>query len=282
MWELLGLQGVFGTCRSGGTCAVGACRSADALAEEESALVLAAQPALSEGAHACGGENLGSGTGTAVPAAAAAAGGLPDSARRGPARRPGGLQDWFCGDASPVKCQGANTDDIAGPLINEAMSTFIRSLLRGICIEVLLDDGSVIFPETSLNSELTHLTLDVNEVQRAIALRDVESVATARELRTKSILTSIQPFLDDRCCTLILRGFEFVTFRLDNERHREYFSACLALLVARSDDPKPARVAHCGVAQVPRLQPTAPIATPVAMSSDASAGLWSVAAVQQS
>merc|ERR1719210_3029306 len=131
-------------------------------------------------------------------------------------------------------------DDIAAlqatQLVREAITTFIRTLLRGICIEVLLDDGSVLFPETSLNYELTHLMLDVNEAQRSIPLQDVESVATPHDLRRRNILTSIQPFLDDRCCTLIIRGFEFVTFRLDTERHREYFAACLALLIARSDE----------------------------------------------
>merc|ERR1719336_2250100 len=80
--------------------------------------------------------------------------------------------------------------------------------------------------------------LDVNEAQRSIPLQDVESVATPHDLRRRNILTSIQPFLDDRCCTLIIRGFEFVTFRLDTERHREYFAACLALLIARNDDAK--------------------------------------------
>merc|ERR1712107_881382 len=105
----------------------------------------------------------------------------------------------------------------------------IRTLLRGMCIEVLLDDGSVLFPETSLNYELTHLILDVNEAQRAIPLQDVESIATPRDLEKKNILTSIQPYLDDRCCTLIIQGFEFVTFRFDTVRLREYFAACLCL-----------------------------------------------------
>lgn len=118
-------------------------------------------------------------------------------------------------------------------LVHEAVGTFIRTLLRGVCIEVMLDDGSVLCPEASLNYDLTHLVLDVNEVQRAIALRDVESIATPADLEQRNILASIRPHLDQRCCTLIIRGFEFVTFRLDTERHREYFAACLAFLISR-------------------------------------------------
>eukprot|EP00747_Dinoflagellata_sp_TGD_P167249 gnl/TRDRNA2_/TRDRNA2_191304_c0_seq1.p1 gnl/TRDRNA2_/TRDRNA2_191304_c0~~gnl/TRDRNA2_/TRDRNA2_191304_c0_seq1.p1 ORF type:complete len:360 (-),score=58.40 gnl/TRDRNA2_/TRDRNA2_191304_c0_seq1:60-1139(-) len=117
-------------------------------------------------------------------------------------------------------------------LLQEVMITFIRTLLRGVCIEVLLNDGTVLFLETSLNYELTHLILDANEVQRSIALQDVESVATPREIKRRNILTSIQPFLDERCCTLIIRNLDFVTFRFDTERLREYFSVCIGVLIA--------------------------------------------------
>mmetsp|Transcript_49017 Transcript_49017/g.88617 ORF Transcript_49017/g.88617 Transcript_49017/m.88617 type:complete len:343 (-) Transcript_49017:90-1118(-) len=138
-----------------------------------------------------------------------------------------------------------SNDVIVGPpqepqLLQEAMMTFIRTLLRGVCIEVLLDDGSVLFPEASLNYELTHLILHVNEneAQRAIALKDVESVATPLDLEQRNIVTSIQPYLDERCCTLIIRDYEFVTFRFDTERLREYFASCLRLLItAPSGEP---------------------------------------------
>jgi len=201
--------GLFGVCRDGGACEASCDASTTALAEEESTTVLGAQPAVT----------LGPGCGTEDRAM------VPSSASATKSRRPSGVQDCICGEAAQADRGGATCDEKVSPIIHEAMSTFVRTLVRGICIEVLLDDGSVIFPQTSLNSEMTHLTLDVNEAQRAIPLQDVESVATSTELRTKNILTSIQPYLDERCCTLVLRGFEFVTFRLDNERHREYFAA---------------------------------------------------------
>lgn len=136
-------------------------------------------------------------------------------------------------------------------LLHEAMMTFIRTLLRGICIEVLLDDGSSLFPETSLNYELTHLILDVNEAQRTIPLEDVEGVVTPEELEERKILTSIRPYLDERCCTLIIRDFEFVTFRFDTERLREYFSTCLMLLIARGDDCREEMTLQNGGRQLP-------------------------------
>jgi len=142
-------------------------------------------------------------------------------------------QEWLChGAAISLK------ENQEPRLIQEAMTSFIRTLLRGMLIEVLLDDGSVLFPETSLNYELTHLILDVNEAQRSIPLQDVESIATPNDLEKRNILMSIRPYLDDRCCTLIIRGYEFVTFRFDTTRLREYFAACLELLIARSDEQK--------------------------------------------
>lgn len=254
---MLGDIGLFGACRSGGACAPNCGAAAAALAEEENAMVLAAQPAVLMGPF-CGEDEE-----ERIPREAAA----PSSAATAKTRRTGRLQECICGEGSPTERIGMQSEEKAAPIIHEAMSTFVRTLVRGICIEVLLDDGSVIFPHTSLNAEMTHLTLDVNEAQRAIPLNDVESVATARELRTKNILTSIQPYLCDRCATLVLRGFEFVTFRLDNERHREYFAACLALLIARRDGESGApKAAPAGLGQAQCLT------VPPAMPADAGAG----------
>jgi hypothetical protein len=130
-------------------------------------------------------------------------------------------------------------------LVQEVMMSFIRTLLRGICVEVLLDDGTVLLPEASLNYELTQLILDVSDDQaqqrttdgamiqgrRNILLKDIETVATPSELARMNIMTSTQPHLDDRCCTLIIRDFEFVTFRFDTERLCEYFASCLKILI---------------------------------------------------
>mmetsp|Transcript_25967 Transcript_25967/g.49744 ORF Transcript_25967/g.49744 Transcript_25967/m.49744 type:complete len:228 (+) Transcript_25967:62-745(+) len=137
------------------------------------------------------------------------------------------LRDVFVG------CGGRAPD--SGHLLHEALSGFVRTMLRGVCIEVMLDDGTTLFPEASLNYELTHLTLEVNDVRRAIILADVEAVATSSELSMRNVPSSLYQHVDERCCTLILRGQEFVTFRFDSTRHREYFSACLALLVARKE-----------------------------------------------
>lgn len=132
----------------------------------------------------------------------------------------------------------SRADDGTGQLLREAIMTFVRTLMRGVVIEVLLDDGNVLLPECSLNFELTHLILDVQDAQRAIPLCDVECVAALDDLRRGHILTTIQPHLDERCCTLVVKDCEFVTFRFDTVRLREYFQTCLRVLIARGDGRK--------------------------------------------
>merc|ERR1719191_136682 len=132
----------------------------------------------------------------------------------------------------------SNRGDDTGQLLREAIMTFVRTLMRGVVMEVLLDDGNVLLPECSLNFELTHLILDVQDAQRAIPLADVECVAALEELRRGHILTTIQPHLDERCCTLVVKDCEFVTFRFDTVRLREYFQTCLRVLIARGDGRK--------------------------------------------
>merc|ERR1719421_168832 len=108
-------------------------------------------------------------------------------------------------------------------------------MVRGITLEVLLNDGAVLLPECSLNLEVTHLVLNDDDVQWAIPLIDIEHVAVLDDLRRENIVTTIQPLIDDRCCTLVVRDCEFVTFRFDNMQIREYFQMCLRVIIK-----------HCG------------------------------------
>merc|ERR1719161_2340675 len=114
------------------------------------------------------------------------------------------------------------------------MMVFIRTLVRGVVVDVLLDDGAVLVPEMSLNAEVTHLVLGVQNAQRAIPLADIEHVAVAEELKQGHIVTTIQNLIDERCCTLVVRDSEFVTLRFDNVKAREYFQLCLRTVITHS------------------------------------------------
>lgn len=108
---------------------------------------------------------------------------------------------------------------------------FTRSMLRGICLRVLLDDGRTLFTDASLDSELTHLVLYVPNAQHPVSLRAIESICASTDICHGEILTSNQNFLDERCTTLIITGGQFLTFVLESARAREYFETCLKVLV---------------------------------------------------
>lgn len=133
-------------------------------------------------------------------------------------------------DALSELCIGEIQDT---QLVQGALSTFVRSMRAGVILEVLLDDGSTLAPEATLNADLTLLTLSVNQAEGHIPLKEIECIASLVDLEQKGLLEFMQPHLDAHCCTLILESSEFVTFRFDNERHREFFAACLTLLVPR-------------------------------------------------
>lgn len=118
-----------------------------------------------------------------------------------------------------------------GPLLQGALSGFKGTLLRGIRVEVLLDDGSVLCPEVSVNCEASELRLAIGGASRSIALCSVLQVSTAPGELEAMGAAAVGPFLDGRCCTMVTRELGFVTFRLETPRHCEYFSACLDLLV---------------------------------------------------
>merc|ERR1712014_261394 len=116
-----------------------------------------------------------------------------------------------------------------GSLVQSAVTAFVHTFIRGISIEVLQDNDIWLMGTLSLNKCQNHLVLSYNETQRAIPLQELESVASPRNFKDGDTA------VDERCCTLIIRGTEFITLRLDTKRHREYFAACLTFLSVRVD-----------------------------------------------
>lgn len=118
--------------------------------------------------------------------------------------------------------------------LNTAVASFARTLLRGICIEVIIEKGGPVFSEVSLDSDMAILTVKSEfEPGHDIQLCEVETVASFAELQNGShhVPSVLQSHLDHKCCTLVVRGGHFVTFRFDSERTTEYFSLCVRFLV---------------------------------------------------
>jgi len=116
-------------------------------------------------------------------------------------------------------------------LLQASLRIFTRSLLRGVCMNVLLDDGRTLFAEASLDTELTHLVLHMPNIQCPVALKCIESICAPEDVMADSVVASNQAFLDDRCTTLVIRDGQFLTFVFDTPRTREYFETCLKIII---------------------------------------------------
>lgn len=124
-------------------------------------------------------------------------------------------------------------------LLQACLRAFTRSLLRGVCLRVLLDDGRTLFTEASLDSDLTHLVLHMTSAQRPVALKCIERLCAPEDVVRGGVQTTNAAFLDVRCSTLLLQDGQFLTFVFDALRTREYFEMCLKviLMAKASDEP---------------------------------------------
>lgn len=128
-----------------------------------------------------------------------------------------------------------------------SLRAFTRSMLRGISVNVLLDDGRTRLAEARLNTELSHLVLHVPNAQHPVALKCIETICIG-EAQDQSPTRG--QGLNDRCATLIIQGGQFLTFVFDTARIREYFEMSLKVIIlageARSRTLAPA--AHAAAA----------------------------------
>lgn len=126
-------------------------------------------------------------------------------------------------------------DGLKNPLdsdlvLNQALRCFMRSMMQGVQLELLLDDGSSIHVEATFDIPISNLLLSVNDVHRSVALDDIDRVLGPQE--AKEFGTSNHGFLNERCTTLMLKSSHFLTFVFDTPRLREYFQACFKTLIA--------------------------------------------------
>lgn len=116
-------------------------------------------------------------------------------------------------------------------LLQASLRAFTRSLLKGVCLRVLLDDGRTLFTEASMDSDLTHLVLHMTSAQRPVALKCIERICAPEDVVRSGVQTTNAAFLDVRCSTLLLQDGQFLTFVFDALRTREYFEMCLKVIL---------------------------------------------------
>jgi len=125
--------------------------------------------------------------------------------------------------------------------LQASVQAFTRSLLRGISMSVLLEDGRTLLAEASLDTDLTHLVLHVPNLQHPVALRCIESVGAPYDVTQADGMTSSQAYLEERCTTLVIKGGQYLTFVFASPSTREYFEVCLKVLIVAREGAVPSR-----------------------------------------
>lgn len=108
---------------------------------------------------------------------------------------------------------------------------FTRALLRGVSLNVLLDDGRTLLTGAALDSDLTHLVLHVPNMQHPVALSNIADLCSPSVVYQARCTTVILPVPDNSCITLVMHGGEFLTLLFEDVRLREYFEFCFKVVI---------------------------------------------------
>lgn len=106
------------------------------------------------------------------------------------------------------------------------MTEFVKELLQGIILNVVLEDGQLVPCLCSLDHGLGTLALRLSEVVRQIKLVEILEICSGRELRHLRTPTP----LDDLCVTLVLKSDMCVSFKFKTIENREKFATSLKVL----------------------------------------------------
>lgn len=105
------------------------------------------------------------------------------------------------------------------------MKTFVKGMVRGREMNVLLVDGQLRTCTCSVDRKLRNYSIVIHKETRSIPLNSI-----------KEVLQGIEPDdiatpLDELCATFVLDGGECLSFRFKDVQERENFALCLQNIV---------------------------------------------------
>lgn len=109
--------------------------------------------------------------------------------------------------------------------VQQAMKTFVRTMVRGRQMGVVSPDGQMRTCSCSLDKRLKHFVIELKSSVRQIPLAEMAEVYQGTEPE------DIDTPLDELCATLTLESGECITFHFDDIPAREHFAMCLQVLV---------------------------------------------------
>lgn len=109
-------------------------------------------------------------------------------------------------------------------MIRVFVTEFIEG--QGVCLDAMLEDGSLVPCRCVMDSSLSTLTLEVHGVSRAIELNSVQEICAGAELRDLRVSTP----LDEFCVTLVMTNDQCMSFKFPDLQARDHFSTCMKVL----------------------------------------------------
>lgn len=109
--------------------------------------------------------------------------------------------------------------------IQQAMKTFVRSMVRGQQMGVISPDGALRTCSCSLDKKLKTFIIELKGSRRHIPLAEMSEVFQGKEPE------DIDTPLDELCSTVMLQSQECISFHFSDVPAREHFAMCLQVLV---------------------------------------------------
>merc|ERR1712039_517661 len=109
--------------------------------------------------------------------------------------------------------------------IQQAMKSFVRSMVRGQQMGVVSPDGALRTCSCSLDKKLKNFIIELKGSVRKIPLADMSEVFQGKEPE------DIDTPLDELCSTVMLQSQECISFHFADVPSREQFALCLQILV---------------------------------------------------
>lgn len=150
-----------------------------------------------------------------------------------------GQEEGTVVDCSPGAEERQAREEEQRRILQTVVRAFVRMMLRGVLLSLVLDDGSLLPAVCSLDRRLELLEIQVcGGEQVNLPFRDIGMVCTQEDMAAVRGAIPGGAFLDASCVALVLSGRRFLAFRFENPRAREYFEVSLGVLVAGRGTPR--------------------------------------------
>mmetsp|Transcript_40974 Transcript_40974/g.107627 ORF Transcript_40974/g.107627 Transcript_40974/m.107627 type:complete len:215 (+) Transcript_40974:84-728(+) len=110
--------------------------------------------------------------------------------------------------------------------LQSMIKDFVKEVLRGVYLDVVLEDGTLMSCRCTMDNKLSTVSLQVRDSVRHVCLTNIQEICSGKELRNIRTTTP----LDELCVTLVMSNDQCVSFKFKDVQAREHFATCMKVL----------------------------------------------------